>query len=136
MLSTFVKKFESWFGIKHHIEGNTGFRSFEEGQIWFCYLGENVGHEECGKGDEFLRPVVVIKKFNKHIFYGLPTSTKHKDNKFYYDLKLDKNNTFALMSQLRVIDSKRLKYKLAKLPDKELLLLKQKFCEMIMDNSK
>jgi mRNA interferase MazF len=55
---------------------------FEEGQIWWCYLGENIGHEENGKGDKFLRPVVILKKFNHRIFYAIPTSTQNKNNKY------------------------------------------------------
>jgi mRNA-degrading endonuclease toxin of MazEF toxin-antitoxin module len=128
----FIKKFQQWFLIKENIETLNVGRSFEEGQIWWCRLGENVGHEQCGKGDEFLRPVVIIKKFNRNLFYGVPTSSKYKNNKYYFDLKLKKNNTFALLSQMRAIDARRLKYKMARLPDADLIILKKAISKVIL----
>jgi mRNA-degrading endonuclease toxin of MazEF toxin-antitoxin module len=108
------------------------YRNIKRWQIWWCRLGENVGHEQCGKGDEFLRPVVIIKKFNRNLFYGVPTSSKYKNNKYYFDLKLKKNNTFALLSQMRAIDARRLKYKMARLPDADLIILKKAISKVIL----
>jgi mRNA-degrading endonuclease toxin of MazEF toxin-antitoxin module len=127
-----IKKFQQWFVVKEQIETLDVGRSFEEGQIWWCRLGENVGHEQCGKGDEFLRPIIVIKKFNRNLFYGIPTSSRYKNNKYYFDLKLKKNNTFALLSQMRAIDARRLKYKMARLPDADLIILKKAISKVIL----
>lgn len=47
-------------------------------------MGQNIGFEQNGKGDNFVRPVIILKKFNKNMFFGIPLSTQIKDGKFYY----------------------------------------------------
>ena len=80
-----------------------------EGQVYWCSLGENIGFEQNGKGEYFQRPVLVFKKFNNSMFWGVPMSTKIKDKNRYYTKVLLKNiEQSALISQLRVLDSKRL----------------------------
>jgi len=64
----YVKRFDVWFKIKPHLDDLTTYPKFQEGDVWWCHIGENVGHEECGKGNKFLRPIIVLKKFNKRNF--------------------------------------------------------------------
>ena len=40
--------------------------------IWWVSVGVNVGFEEDGKNDNFVRPVLVLKKFNNDMFLGIP----------------------------------------------------------------
>jgi len=42
---------------------------FHGREIWFCAIGANIRFEQDGSGTEFLRPVVIIKKFNKEVFW-------------------------------------------------------------------
>ncbi len=79
-----------------------------EYQVFWCSLGENVGDEENGKGYIFRRPVLIFKKFNNNLFWGIPMSTKNKDNKYYVKVLLKGIEQSAMISQLRVLDSKRL----------------------------
>lgn len=79
-----------------------------EGQVYWCFMGENVGFEQNGKGECFHRPVLVFKKFTNDIFWGIPMSTKNKDNKYYIKVLLKDVEQSAIISQLRVLDSKRL----------------------------
>ena len=59
------KDFDSWAEVKKKIH-EKGFNSyFKERDVWWCRLGVNIGDEEDGKGNSFLRPVLVIKKFNR-----------------------------------------------------------------------
>lgn len=64
---------------KEHIESkqhNPPF--FKERDIWWCAVGENVGTEVCGKGKNFSRPVLVLKRLSRRNFFGLPMTTKSK----------------------------------------------------------
>jgi mRNA interferase MazF len=79
-----------------------------EGQVFWCFLGENVGSEQNGKGQYFHRPVLIFKKFNNDIFWGIPMSSKNKDNKYYVKVLLKDFEQSAIISQLRLLDSKRL----------------------------
>ncbi len=127
-----IKKFQEWFSLKEKVDNLEKFPRFNEGEIWWCYLGENIGHEENGKGELFLRPVVVIKKFNQRLFYGLPTTSIFKQNPYYFEIKLEKKNSYALLSQMKAIDAKRLKYKMAKIPDGDFAVLKKKMAKLIL----
>jgi mRNA-degrading endonuclease toxin of MazEF toxin-antitoxin module len=127
-----LKKFQEWFVIKEKIDLTTKIPRFEEGQIWWCYLGENVGHEENGKGDQFLRPVLILKKFNKRLFYGIPTTSIVKENKYYYTINVKDKDISLLMSQMRVIDGNRLLYKNSRLSDSDFILIKKYFAKLIL----
>lgn len=41
-------------------------------------MGKNIGFEQDGKSDNFVRPVVVVKGFKKNMFFSIPLSTKKK----------------------------------------------------------
>lgn len=108
-----MKNFDEWNEIKKKIESS--FRSsvyFRERQIWWGKLGLNVGVEQDGKGKDFARPFLIIKKFNKKCFLALPLSRKNKDNKYYYTFNLNGDYVSALISQIRFMDRKRLMYKI------------------------
>lgn len=79
-------------------------------------MGLNVGFEQDGKGKDFSRPILVIKKFNKEVFIGLPLTTKPKLGRFYFSLKsYDGVQRKVILSQIRLFDSKRLQEKLGTL---------------------
>ncbi|MFA5997465.1 MAG: type II toxin-antitoxin system PemK/MazF family toxin [Candidatus Paceibacterota bacterium] len=107
------KDFQKWHTKKSEISEIQKSPFFHEREIWFCYLGENVGFEQDG-GDEFLRPVVVFRKFNNEIFWAIPlTKSKKKLNKnvdqYYYSFSfLPEVTSLAILSQIRLIDAKRL----------------------------
>jgi hypothetical protein len=70
---------------------------------------ENIWFEQNWKWDNFLRPVLVFKKFNKQLFYWIPLTSKNKEWKFYYNFEFKKwIKSSAILSQMRLFDSKRL----------------------------
>ncbi|MCK4387059.1 MAG: type II toxin-antitoxin system PemK/MazF family toxin [Candidatus Pacebacteria bacterium] len=106
------KDFGKWISAKEKIHNKKQGVFFHEREIWFCSLGLNVGFEQDGKGNDFLRPVVVFKKFNNDIFLGIPLTKKDKNGKYYFDFYLNKKlKSVAILSQIRLIDSKRLLYR-------------------------
>ena len=134
-MNQIIKKFQEWIRLKQELEEQIKIPRFEEGEIWWCYLGENIGNEECGKGDKFLRPVLVIKKFNHNLFYGLPTTTKIKDNKYYYQTQIKDKQICLMLSQMKTIDAKRLAYRQARMPDSELVVIKKYLTKIIMNKN-
>lgn len=82
---------------------------FREKEIWWASLGANIGYEQDGKNDKFERPILVLKKFNKDILWALPlTRVKKLNNKYYFQLKQGDEDSFLILSQIRLISSKRL----------------------------
>lgn len=122
-----IKKFVDWFRIKPVLDAKLKYPKFEEGEVWWCHLGENVGHEENGKGDQFLRPVIVVKKFNRRLFYGLPTTTIAKDNDYYFRLAIKSKSVYVMLSQMRAVDASRLLYRQARIKYSNLKALKKAF---------
>ena len=104
---------------------------FNERDILFISMGQNIGFEQYGKGEDFLRPVVVVKKFNKHLFLGIPLSSKMKNGYFFHTIHFKNRENSALLLQSKTFDSKRIKYRLAKLSTNEFEKLVKKFCEVV-----
>lgn len=115
MLSTNNEKAElifKWHKIKIDIQlaDNKTNIYFYEKDVWWASLGANIGHEEDGKNKKFERPVLILKKFNKHLILIIPLSSKEKKDKFYYYNFIPNNEKFvsAMICQIRLISSKRL----------------------------
>jgi len=127
------KNYSVWTPIKKDIN-NSDLRSMgcKEREIWICNLGENIGFEEDGKGNEFTRPVLVLKVFNKYFCHVVPLSTTDKRGKFYYpfDGRTGKTSV-ALLSQSRPIDTARLYRKVGFMEEKEYLEIKRKIQEIL-----
>ena len=107
-----VKNFIDWIITKIIIDKSENVALINEGGVYWCSLGENIGFEQNGKGEDFRRPVLILKKFNNSIFWGVPLSTKNKDNKYYVKVLLKDLEQSALISQLRILDTKRLDKKI------------------------
>ncbi len=100
------KDFKKWNEKKEKIHENERRLFFYEREVWWCSLGANVGDEQDGTGKEFVRPVIVLKKFNKHLFWGIPLTTKEKKGKYYFSFLLSDRRNTAILSQMRLFDSK------------------------------
>ena len=128
-MNIFLESFDTWNGIKKQIAGESGAldRFPKEGEAWMSFLGKNLGFEQDGGGANFSRPVLVIKKFNNHMFWTVPLSTKQKRFDFYWNfVDPSGNHVSAILAQLKLLSVKRLKRKLYDLPSYELQKIKTK----------
>jgi mRNA-degrading endonuclease toxin of MazEF toxin-antitoxin module len=113
------KDFESWNRLKTKLDETKKDRFFKEREIWWCHLGLNIGHEENGKNSHFSRPILVIKKFNKRLFLAVPLTTQVKENKYYHRFTFKEKDQCAMISQIRVLEVKRLGSRIGELPKSE-----------------
>jgi mRNA-degrading endonuclease toxin of MazEF toxin-antitoxin module len=75
------------------------------GVIW----GINVGYEQDGTGSIGERPVIIIKGFSKFVCLAIPLTTSKKKNPYHFDVGLIEDRyAFAILSQIKLIDTKRL----------------------------
>ena len=60
-----MKDFDQWNELKKKIEAekNNPEKFPKEGEVWMSNVGRNIGFEQNGSGDNFSRPVLIIKKF-------------------------------------------------------------------------
>lgn len=102
------KDFAGWAEHKTYIQRQSDIPFFYEKEIWWASVGHNVGSEEDGKGRKYARPVLIVRKFNRHLFWGIPLSSKQRKGQYYaHAFYMNKLDT-VLLSQLRTLDSKRL----------------------------
>ncbi len=114
-----------WAEIKHKLQLHQP-PLFTQGQIWWCSLGLNVGDEQNGKGDNFVRPIIVMRKFNRNLFVGLPLSSKVKEHHLRHNFSFKVKEQSALFSQVRTLDAKRLRDMMGKLPQHDMQQIKEK----------
>ena len=125
------KDFLFWHKEKTEIEINKKRPFFHEREIWFCTMGNNIGYEQDGRGEKFLRPVVILKKFNNEVLWAVPLTTKTKKGKYYFSFSGNNEESIAIISQLRLIDAKRLQYKIGNITNEEFIELKTKIKQLI-----
>lgn len=109
------KDYSSWNFLKQKLDKNHNIPTFREREIWWCSIGINIGHEENGKNKDYSRPILVIRKFNNNIFWGLPLTTQIKEKHYYHKIIFKDREQCTMLSQLRLLESKRLIDKMGKL---------------------
>ena len=62
------KNFSEWNKKIEKLQQKVSNTYFYEREIWWASVGMNVGDEEDGKGDNYARPVLIVRKFNKNLF--------------------------------------------------------------------
>jgi mRNA interferase MazF len=125
------KRFLDWIQAKIIINQKYRSSQINEGEVYWCSLGENIGDEENGKGAEFSRPVLILKKFNNNIFLGIPMSTKNKESKYYVTVRLQDSIRSVIISQIRILDTKRLMKKIAYIPREDFVRVQDSVIRLI-----
>lgn len=121
-----MKDFDSWNNLKKTTHESGEHKWCNERDVWWCHLGTNIGFEQDGKGEARLRPVLVVKKFNQFVCLVVPLSTKLKKNRYYIEFNNDKEvPSAAIISQIRLIDTKRLFKRESKLPQEDFARIKK-----------
>lgn len=91
-----------------------------------------MGFEQDGKGETFLRPIIILRKFNNEIFWAIPLTSTIKKSKHYFAVTLeDGRKSSAILSQIRLIDAKRLSHKIDNVKPAEFEELKKKLKDLI-----
>ena len=116
----YKKDFDRWNSIKKDIDTTKEPLYFREGDIWWSSIGVNVGFEIDGKKDTFSRPVIVLRKYNKFSFLALPLTTSATQNSWKLPIgNVAGKQAFAVMSQIRNIDSHRLYQKITSMKSEQ-----------------
>ena len=126
-----MKKFNEWNEVKKRIDNKTKISIPKEREVYWTCIGENVGFEQNGKSKLFTRPVLVLKRFNKHIFFGIPLSTQIKEGNFFFTFTLNDTLSNALLVQGKLFDIKRLEKKIGMISKDEFIELKTRFRELL-----
>lgn len=118
--------------VKTRLQARTRRDFFYEREIWWAAIGHNIGDEEDGKGIEFVRPVLVLRKFNSHLFWGIALTTTFRTGKYYINFTYRSNvASTAILSQLRIYDSKRLMKRDGIMSQRDFALVQLKLVKII-----
>lgn len=125
------KEFWKWHGVKEKLNDRGNYAYFYEREIWFCSLGINIGHEQDGKYERFERPVIIFRKLTNQMLWVIPLTTKSYKNEWQFKFRLNHHGkiveNFAMLHQVRLVDSKRLGQKIGYLDRSDFRLLERKF---------
>jgi len=133
-----MNQFDEWNEVKKFTHSSKVQLTIKPRDIFWTKIGQNIGHEEYGKGKDFLRPVIVIRQLTSDLFIGIPTTTSDKqDNDYFHNIVyVDKNtkvgvNSVAMLLQMKVFSKKRLFNKLGTVSQNEFTMITDKLKGMI-----
>lgn len=103
-----MKEFDIWNSKKKEINEKGENKYYHPRDIWWCKLGLNIGFEQDGKDEEFQRPVLILRGFGKNTCVVVPLTTSDQIHKYRILIGLvDGKEAKAIISQIRVVDTKR-----------------------------
>ena len=94
-------------------------------------MGLNLGHEEDGKGNKFLRPVIVLKKFNADLFWGIPLTSHVRTGSYYSRFDFKGRSGAVVLFQMRLLDRKRLLRRMGTMPEDKFYEMAEKLAGLL-----
>lgn len=131
-MDDFVQKYNKWNIKKQKINfsDNEGFY-FQEGDVWWCSLGLNIGSESYGKGESFRRPVLILKKLSLDLCIALPFTSKKKFGSWFMNIMLDDMHQCVLLYQIRTLNTRRFQRKIGEVDRVTLTSIKEKLKRLL-----
>ena len=114
-----IKNYKKWMGVKSKVNNHNRIINFNEGDVVWAAVGENVGVEIDGKGEKYSRPVVVLKKHTNRCFTGVPLTSKPHKGSWYFKFVFQEKDQFAVLIQKKLIDAARIYKRMGKLSKKD-----------------
>jgi len=119
-----AKDFDRWNTEKKRLDAGKSSVDYHEREIWWCSIGVNVGSEQLSQTDNFSRPVIIIRRFTREIFWDIPLTTKIKEHvpfRIMFMMGVQAND--ALLLQMRAYDRRRLVRKIGVMPEEAFAVL-------------
>ncbi len=106
------KDFDGWNKVKKDTHGMHP-HLYTVREIWWCRLGTNIGTEQDGKGEWYVRPCVIMRGFGPDACLVIPLTTSSREHTLRIPIGLvEGQEAKANLSQIRVIDARRLESKI------------------------
>ncbi|MCB0010742.1 MAG: type II toxin-antitoxin system PemK/MazF family toxin [Anaerolineales bacterium] len=111
--------FDKWNTVKKQLHGRKKRSSFKDRDIVWCSIGMNVGNEVFGKSQDYTRPVLVVRRFNRDLFLGVPLTSTLSGSPYYHEITFKGNRQSVLLRQIRTFDSRRVYNVMGRLPESQ-----------------
>jgi len=128
------KDFDKWNGAKKKTELKLDNFGVHEREIWWISFGVNIGVETDGKNNDFERPALIIRKFNRQMVWILPTTLQEKDERFHEKFILEDKEYFVAITQLRTVSTKRFLRKIGMMSKDDFKKVKQRITGFLQEN--
>lgn len=103
------KDFNNWNTQKQSIHQNGKSKFYHVREVWWCSLGVNIGCEQDGGGKENRRPVLILKGLGPSTCIVVPLTRSTHTHAYRLPVgDVDGESAHAIISQIRVVDTKRL----------------------------
>ncbi len=127
-----MKNFDKWNEVKKRTEQKQDVAYFREREIYWANIGQNIGYEQNGKGEDFMRPLLVFRKYSNKLFCGIPLSTSIREGSFFFNFQfLQDKSSCALLVQAKTFDVKRLDRKIGMMKKEDFKQLDEKIKELM-----
>ncbi len=126
-------KYDDWNQKKQglQISNSTKAIYFKEGDIWWCSIGINLGDESYGKGEDFRRPVLILKKLSADLCIALPITSQNKKGTWFVDVLLQGEKNWIMLHQIRMLHKKRFQIKIEELSPEDFSRVKEKLEQLL-----
>ena len=126
-----MEDYDKWNEIKKKIELLEKDINIKEANVYLLSIGKNIGNESYGKGDIFLRPVLVLKKLGHNYFIGIPMTSKKKVGSYFFEFFYKDKFSYAMFNQVKTINSKRILKYHGKIKQDDFKKLKNEFTKFL-----
>lgn len=104
-----IKDFDKWNENKKLIHYERNNKQYHARDVWWCLLGVNIGREQDGRGEEYQRPVLILKGLSASTCLVIPLTSSTGKHPMRIPIgSVDGKEASVIISQIRVIDTKRL----------------------------
>ena len=101
----------------------------KKGEVYWCYLGTNIGSEQNGSGPDKVRPVLIIQIFSNKFFLIAPLTSKKHIGDWY--IKISFKDSYVTLNQIKPVDVKRLIKSIGQISELELENIINKYIDLI-----
>lgn len=130
-----LELFDRWNEKKKITHKSEKVPYFFAGEIWWAQLGKNISSESLGKGEDFLRPVLILQKFYGTSALVIPLTSQKKEGSYYFSFSDTEGRVQnAILPQVRYVDGKRFRHKLSEAPEEAFDNIQQKLFSLITNN--
>lgn len=133
-----LEEYAEWNVLQQFLNSKKHLPFYNEREIWLASVGLNVGTEMNGKYHLLVRPVLVLRKLNRHQFIGLPLTTTPQSPAYAFPLgaiHFLSRESFCVYTQIKTYSVLRLQRRLGKIPEGLWHTIRNKSAEVLTSAS-
>ncbi len=107
-----MEVYDEWNEVKKSTQEKHRKLGIKPREIFWLKIGHNLGSEEYGKGKDFARPVIIVRRLTSDLFIGIPITTTIKNNDYFHSFTYNNKtrgdiDNSAMILQVRTYSIKR-----------------------------